>query len=403
MKMLSTTKGLRLHIGFFGKRNAGKSSLMNKITGQEISVVSNVKGTTTDVVEKSMELLPVGPVTFLDTAGIDDIGEIGSLRVEKTKKALLRCDVVVFVSDFEPLTEIEKNFLSEIKNKNIPIISVVNKNDLGQINPLDFEFLVQNANVVLNTSAIKKDNFVVEFISSLIKIVPDEFVNSKIIMSDIVHENETAVLVIPIDKEAPKGRIILPQVNAIREMLDNNSISIVVTPDKLKQAIDNQKIKPKLVVCDSQAFKEVAEIVPDDIMLTSFSILFARLKGDLKTLYLGAEKIDKLKDDDTILILESCSHHPVEDDIGRVKIPKLLRAYTNKKLNFEHYSGHDFPTSIEKYSLIIHCGACMTTRREVLNRINIAKENNVEITNYGITIAKCLGILKRAIKPVLEV
>lgn len=401
--MLSTTKGLRLHIGFFGKRNAGKSSLVNKIIGQELSVVSNVKGTTTDVNQKSMELLPVGPVTLLDTAGIDDIGELGSLRVEKTKKALLRCDVVVFVSDFEPLTEIEKNFLSEIKNKNIPIISVINKNDLGQINPLDFEFLVQNANVVLNTSAIKKDNFVVEFISSLIKIVPDEFVNSKIIMSDIVHENETAVLVIPIDKEAPKGRIILPQVNAIREMLDNNSISIVVTPDKLKQAIDNQKIKPKLVVCDSQAFKQVAEIVPDDIMLTSFSILFARLKGDLKTLYLGAEKIDKLKDDDTILILESCSHHPVEDDIGRVKIPKLLRAYTNKKLNFEHYSGHDFPTSIEKYSLIIHCGACMTTRREVLNRINIAKENNVEITNYGITIAKCLGILKRAIKPVLEV
>lgn len=401
--MLSTTKGLRLHIGFFGKRNAGKSSLVNKIIGQELSVVSNVKGTTTDVNQKSMELLPVGPVTLLDTAGIDDIGELGSLRVEKTKKALLRCDVVVFVSDFEPLTEIEKNFLSEIKNKNIPIISVINKNDLGQINPLDFEFLVQNANVVLNTSAIKKDNFVVEFISSLIKIVPDEFVNSKIIMSDIVHENETAVLVIPIDKEAPKGRIILPQVNAIREMLDNNSISIVVTPDKLKQAIENQKIKPKLVVCDSQAFKEVAEIVPDDIMLTSFSILFARLKGDLKTLYLGAEKIDKLKDNDTILILESCSHHPVEDDIGRVKIPKLLRAYTNKKLNFEHYSGHDFPTSIEKYSLIIHCGACMTTRREVLNRINIAKENNVEITNYGITIAKCLGILKRAIKPVLEV
>ena len=401
--MLSTTKGLRLHIGFFGKRNAGKSSLVNKIIGQELSIVSNVKGTTTDVNQKSMELLPVGPVTLLDTAGIDDIGELGSLRVEKTKKALLRCDVVVFVSDFEPLTEIEKNFLSEIKNKNIPIISVINKNDLGQINPLDFEFLVQNANVVLNTSAIKKDNFVVEFISSLIKIVPDEFVNSKIIMSDIVHENETAVLVIPIDKEAPKGRIILPQVNAIREMLDNNSISIVVTPDKLKQAIDNQKIKPKLVVCDSQAFKEVAEIVPDDMMLTSFSILFARLKGDLKTLYLGAEKIDKLKDDDTILILESCSHHPVEDDIGRVKIPKLLRAYTNKKLNFEHYSGHDFPTSIEKYSLIIHCGACMTTRREVLNRINIAKENNVEITNYGITIAKCLGILKRAIKPVLEV
>lgn len=401
MKMLSTTKGLRLHIGFFGKRNAGKSSLMNKITGQEISVVSNVKGTTTDVVEKSMELLPVGPVTFLDTAGIDDIGEIGSLRVEKTKKALLRCDVVVFAVDFETLSDIEKNFLLDVKKNNLPVITVVNKTDLYEINSSDFQFLLNNSNVVLKTSAIKKDNFVQEFISALIKVLPDEFVNSNVILSDIVKENETVVFVIPIDKEAPKGRLILPQVNAIREMLDNNSVSIVTTPDNLKAAILNLKTPPKIVVCDSQAFKEVAEIVPDDIMLTSFSILFARLKGDIATLYEGANKIEELNDGDKILILESCTHHPVEDDIGRVKIPNLIKKFTGKNLIFEHYSGHDFPTSIKEYSLIVHCGACMTTRREVLNRINIAKENKVSITNYGIIIAKCTGILKRAIKPIL--
>lgn len=401
MKMLSTTKGLRLHIGFFGKRNAGKSSLMNKITGQEISVVSNVKGTTTDVVEKSMELLPVGPVTFLDTAGIDDIGEIGSLRVEKTKKALLRCDVVVFAVDFETLSDIEKNFLLDVKKNNLPVITVVNKTDLCEINSSDFQFLLNNSNVVLKTSAIKKDNFVQEFISALIKVLPDEFVNYNVILSDIVKENETVVFVIPIDKEAPKGRLILPQVNAIREMLDNNSVSIVTTPDNLKAAISNLKTPPKIVVCDSQAFKEVAEIVPVDIMLTSFSILFARLKGDIATLYEGANKIDELNDGDKILILESCTHHPVEDDIGRVKIPNLIKKFTGKNLIFEHYSGHDFPTSIKEYSLIVHCGACMTTRREVLNRINIAKENKVSITNYGIIIAKCTGILKRAIKPIL--
>ena len=401
MKMLSTTKGLRLHIGFFGKRNAGKSSLMNKITGQEISVVSNVKGTTTDVVEKSMELLPVGPVTFLDTAGIDDIGEIGSLRVEKTKKALLRCDVVVFAVDFETLSDIEKNFLLDVKKNDLPVITVVNKTDLCEINSSDFQFLLNNSNVVLKTFAIKKDNFVQEFISALIKVLPDEFVNSNVILSDIVKENETVVFVIPIDKEAPKGRLILPQVNAIREMLDNNSVSIVTTPDNLKEAISNLKTPPKIVVCDSQAFKEVAEIVPVDIMLTSFSILFARLKGDIAALYEGANKIDELNDGDKILILESCTHHPVEDDIGRVKIPNLIKKFTGKNLIFEHYSGHDFPTSIKEYSLIVHCGACMTTRREVLNRINIAKENKVSITNYGIIIAKCTGILKRAIKPIL--
>lgn len=400
--MLSTTRGQRLHIGFFGKRNAGKSSLMNKLTGQDISVVSDVKGTTTDVNQKSMELLPIGPVTLLDTAGIDDDGEIGALRVEKTKKALLRCDVVVFVADFEILTDIEKDFLRDIKQKNIPVISVVNKIDKDNIQDSELQFLDKFSDSVIKTSAIKNDNFVSDFISALIKILPDEFINKNVIMSDIVKENETAVFVIPIDKEAPKGRLILPQVNAIREMLDNNSISIVTTPDNLKSALDNLKTKPKLVVTDSQAFKQVSEIVPDDIELTSFSILFARLKGDLQALYEGSKKIDSLNDGDSVLILESCTHHPVEDDIGRVKIPRLIQKYTGKNLIFEHYSGHDFPVCIKKYALIIHCGACMTNRREVLNRIKIAHDNNVPMTNYGISIAKCTGILERAIKPVFS-
>lgn len=399
---MNVTRGMRLHIGFFGKRNAGKSTLVNKISGQELSIVSDTKGTTTDVNQKAMELLPVGPVVLLDTAGIDDIGELGSLRVDKTLKALIRCDVAVFVCDNEKLSGIEKEFIKKIKENNSKIITVINKIDLGEPDKDDYEFLKENSDGVLKTSANKKDDFIFEFKKLLVELSPDDFINQGIIMKDIVKENETCILVIPIDKEAPKGRIILPQVNALREMLDNNSISVVCTEKGLKNALLCLKNPPKLVVTDSQAFKEVAEIVPENIMLTSFSILFARLKGDLISLYEGSKKIDDLKDNDKILILESCTHHPVEDDIGRVKIPKLLKNYTKKNLIFEHYSGHDFPNDIKKYSLIIHCGACMTNRREVLNRIEIANKNNVAMTNYGIAIAKCTRILKRAIKPLLN-
>ena len=399
---MNTQRGMRLHIGFFGKRNAGKSSLVNKISGQKLSIVSNIKGTTTDAVQKAMELLPVGPVLLIDTAGIDDEGDLGQLRIEKTYNALMRSDISVFVSDNEKLSEIEKEFIKKIKENNSKIISVINKTDLGELNDEDEEFLKNNTDKLLKTSAIKEDNFIFEFKKALVELSPDEFINQNVILSDIVKKDEICILVIPIDKEAPKGRIILPQVNTLRELLDNNSISVVCNEKELEKTLQILKIAPKLVVVDSQAFREVSKIVPDDIMLTSFSILFARLKGDLKSLYTGAKKIDDLKDNDKILVLESCTHHPVEDDIGRVKIPKLIREYTKKELIFEHFSGHDFPSNIKDYSLIIHCGACMTNRREILNRIEIANKNNVPMTNYGIAIAKATGILKRAIKPLLD-
>ncbi len=393
---MKETKGIRLHIGFFGQRNAGKSTVVNNIIGQELSIVSSKKGTTTDVNEKAMELLPIGPVVLLDTAGIDDVGEVGKLRVKSALKALNRCDVVVFVKDNNPLSDIEKNFIKDVKEKKLVLLSVINKTDLGEISKQDFEFLKN-----LSDGVIKREgnNFVKDFKDALIKILPENIINQGLILSDIIKPDETCILVIPIDKEAPKGRIILPQVNVIRELLDNNSLSLVCTPDKLDLAIKSLKTPPKLVVCDSQAFKKVSEIVPEEIMLTSFSILFARLKGDFNSFLYGCQKIDNLNENDKILILESCSHHPIEDDIGRVKIPNLLKKYTKKNLIFEHYSGHDFPSDIEKYSLIIHCGACMTTRREVLNRIEISKSKNVPITNYGMTIAKCTGILERSIKP----
>ncbi len=400
---MSVTKGFRLHIGFFGKRNAGKSTIVNKIIGQNLSIVSDVKGTTTDVNSKAMELLPVGAVVLLDTAGIDDVGELGKKRVEMTMKALNRADVAVFVCDNEALSKEEKNFLEKI-NKNfnppIPVISIINKTDKGKLGKEDTDFLIKNSNIILETSKNSID-FVPEFKKTLIKVLPDDFINQGIIMSDIVKPKEICILVIPIDKEAPKGRIILPQVNTLREMLDNNSISVICTPDELANALKCLKNPPKLVVTDSQAFRTVSEIVPKDIMLTSFSILFARLKGDLKTFIEGAKKIDELNNNDKILILESCSHHPIEDDIGTVKIPNLIRKHTKKELVFENYHGSDFPSDIEKYSLIIHCGACMTNRREILNRISLAKDKNVPITNYGIAIAKCTGILERAIKPLL--
>ncbi len=392
---MKTTRGMRLHIGFFGKRNAGKSTIINDITGQEISIVSNTKGTTTDINIKSMELLPVGPVTLIDTAGLDDVGELGALRIEKTMKALDMSDVIVYVLDNEPLEKEEKEFI--LSNKDELILGIINKTDLGLPKKDDFEFLEKYCKKII----YRGENFTKEFKIALSEILPDDFFNQGVLISDLVNKNDNVILVIPIDKEAPRGRIILPQVNTIRELLDNNSIATVCNQNTLKQVLDNLKYPPKLVVTDSQAFFEVNSIVPNDIPLTSFSILFAKYKGDLKEFYKGSLQLDNLNENDIVLIAESCSHHPVEDDIGRVKIPNLIKKYTKKDIKFEYYSGHDFPKNLEKYALIVHCGACMTNRKEVLNRINFAKENNTPITNYGIAIAKCLGILDRAIKPVL--
>lgn len=397
---MQTTKGNRLHIGFFGKRNVGKSSVVNRIIGQELSIVSDTLGTTTDVNQKSMELLPIGPVVLMDTAGIDDVGELGKLRVEKTNKALLRTDVAVMVFDNNLLDKFDLEFLKKLKSNNIPILALLNKSDIGSMPQNDIKIIEEFSNKVLKISALSNnEDFAAKFKEALISILPDDFFAEVPILSDIVKPLDAAVLVIPIDKEAPKGRIILPQANVLRDLLDFGAVSVVCRENELKETLCKLSAPPKIVVTDSQAFKKVSEIVPDNVLLTSFSIVFARLKGDLSTFINGAKKLDNLNDGDNILILESCSHHSVEDDIGKVKIPKLIRTYSGKEIKFEHFSGHDFPKDIGKYSLIIHCGACMTNRREILNRINISNSLGIPITNYGIAIAKCLGILDRAVKP----
>ena len=396
---LQTTRGNRLHIGFFGKRNAGKSSVVNKIIGQELSIVSDTLGTTTDVNQKSMELLPLGPVVLMDTAGIDDIGDLGKMRVEKTRAALTRTDVAVIVFDNNPVLDIELNFLNTIKEKGIPILAILNKTDIANLPESEVEKIKELSDNILKISAKCDKDFVSKFKEALIKILPEDFIQEIPILSDIVKPLETAILVVPIDKEAPKGRLILPQLNVLRDLLDIGAVSVVCRENELEETLNRLVSLPKIVVTDSQAFKKVAAIVPENVFLTSFSIIFARLKGDLKTFINGAKKLENLSDGDIILILESCSHHSVEDDIGKIKIPRLVRNYSGKEIIFEHFSGHDFPKDISKYSLIIHCGACMTNRREILNRINISIKNNIPITNYGIAIAKCLGILERAIKP----
>lgn len=387
---MKTLKSVRLHIGVFGKTNVGKSSLLNRITNQEISIVSDIAGTTTDVVEKSMELLPVGPVTFLDTAGLDDKTQLAMQRIEKTMKIINRIDVAIIVCDFNGIDDYEKELIEKFDELKIPYLIVVNKSDVKKITLEGFEN-------VLYTSVKNDENIVFKFKEALVKLLPEDFVNSPKIAGDLIPPKSTVILVIPIDKEAPKGRIILPQVQTLRDLLDSDCLTYVVKESELKEALENLKTPPALVITDSQAFKQVSSIVPENIPLTSFSILFARLKGDLDEFVKGAKAIENLKDGDLVLILESCTHHAIEDDIGRVKIPNLLRKKTGKNLVIHNYAGHDFP-DIKDYKLIIHCGACMTNRREVLSRILLSDKAGVPITNYGIVISYCLGILSRAVK-----
>ncbi len=392
---MKTLKSMRLHIGIFGKTNAGKSSFLNRITNQDVSIVSDIAGTTTDVVEKSMELLPVGPVNFLDTAGINDETILAEKRLEKTTKIINRTDIAVIVCDYKGIDDYEINLIKKLNALNIPYLIVINKNDIKRITTNKLDEIYNITDNVLITSVINDNDLVYKFKNFLIKLLPEDFVNPPKIVGDLIPPKSTVILVIPIDKEAPKGRIILPQVQTLRDLLDSDCLSYVVKESELKQALDNLKEPPALVVTDSQAFKSISEIVTKDIPLTSFSILFARLKGDLNAFKEGAKAIENLKDGDKVLILESCTHHAIEDDIGRVKIPNLLREKTGKNLIIENYAGHDFP-DIKEYKLIIHCGACMTNRREILSRIIKANEAKIPITNYGITISYCLGILERA-------
>lgn len=397
--MEKTPKSMRLHIGIFGRTNVGKSSLINILTHQETSIVSSVAGTTTDAVEKSMEMLPLGPVVFIDTAGIDDTTELGEKRTEKTEKIIARCDVAIIVSDFNGWTKYETELAKTFKEKSVPILAVINKSDVSKISEEKLREISAFADKIEEISAKKDKDIPSRIRETLIRCVPEEFINPPAILENLVNPEDVVVLVTPIDKEAPKGRLILPQVNVLRELLDNRCISVVTTEKTLDKSLKSLKNPPKLVITDSQAFKQVSEIVPKSVPLTSFSILFARLKGDIKEFSDGVRAIADLKDGDKILICESCTHHAIEDDIARVKIPKLVRNKTGKDLIFEQISSHEFPKNIRNYALIIHCGGCMTNRREILSRIAKAKEAKIPITNYGIAISYCLGILDRAILP----
>jgi len=396
--MQPTPKGLRLHIGLFGRRNVGKSSLLNGLTRQAVSIVSGVAGTTTDPVEKPMELLPIGPVLFIDTAGIDDVGALGKMRVEKARRVLDRTDLGVLVAQADQWGDFEEGLLAELKAREIPTIVVFNKTDLATPTARLLKQLENRETRCVQTVANRGDGLL-DLREALIAAAPDEIVNTPAIIGDLVPAGELVVLVVPIDKEAPKGRLILPQVQTIRDLLDNDAYCVVVKGRELRDALHRLNRPPALVVTDSQAFLEVATDTPVEIPLTSFSILFARFKGDLVELVRGALAIDDLKPGDHILIAESCSHHPIADDIGRVKIPRWLTQYVGGKLNFTHVQGHDFPVDAGEFSLVIHCGACVTNRREVLSRILHCRQAGTPITNYGLTIAYSLGIFERALAP----
>ncbi|MFZ2446456.1 MAG: [FeFe] hydrogenase H-cluster maturation GTPase HydF [Syntrophobacteraceae bacterium] len=396
--MLKTPRGMRIHIGFFGRRNVGKSSLLNAITHQQVSIVSEVAGTTTDPVEKPMELLPLGPVLFIDTAGIDDEGALGKLRVGKTRQILDRTDLAVLVAEAGTWGAFEDRMLAELREREIPVVIAFNKCDI--VSPdavLPRKFPGEDAPTV-QVSALSGQG-ILDFRQALLDNAPAELIDNPTIAGDLIAPGETAVLVIPIDKEAPKGRLILPQVQTIRDLLDSDAICVMVKERELRRALGRLNTPPGIVITDSQAFLKVAADVPRSIPLTSFSILFARFKGDLLTQVEGVLAIDSLNAGDRILVAEACSHHPIGEDIGRVKIPRWLTQYVGGKLEFTHTRGHDFPTDVSPYKLVIHCGACMWNRREMLGRILHCRRSGVPITNYGVVIAHSLGILERALEP----
>lgn len=406
MGMNETPSADRVHIGFFGKRNAGKSSIVNKVTGQELAVVSDVKGTTTDPVSKAMELLPLGPVVIIDTPGIDDEGHLGELRVRKAKQVLNRVDVAVLVVDATVgKTSVDEELIRIFKEKEIPYLVVYNKADLLKTkdgNRLSSENkLNQNAEQSIYASAATGQNIyeLKERIASL--AVTDEL--KLRLVGDLLEPSDFVILVVPIDKAAPKGRLILPQQQTIRDVLEAGAAAIVIKEDELSNTLENLGKKPKLVITDSQVFAKVSKETPEDIWLTSFSILFARFKGNLKAAAAGAAAIDRLKDGDKILISEGCTHHRQCDDIGTVKLPRWILNYTGKELEFEYSSGRDFPEDVTKYSMIVHCGGCMLNEREMRYRQKCALDQEIPITNYGIAIAYMQGILKRCVEMFLDV
>ncbi|EOD00547.1 [FeFe] hydrogenase H-cluster maturation GTPase HydF [Caldisalinibacter kiritimatiensis] len=390
--MINTPRANRMHIAIFGKRNSGKSSLINALTGQDIALVSDVAGTTTDPVYKAMELLPIGPVVIIDTAGLDDEGSIGQLRIQKTKEVMDKTDLalLVFSSENEDIS-LEKEWYQELKERKIPIIGIINKIDITEPNTIKIKEEFDIPLIML--SAKNKTN--IGKLKEAIQIYAPKDFERKILVGDIVKPKDTVILVAPQDIQAPKGRLILPQVQTIRDVLDHDAMALTVKDSELEDILKVLNKKPDLVITDSQVFAKVNSIIPEDVPLTSFSILMARYKGDLETLIKGAKAIDELKSGDKVLIGEACTHHPLEGDIGREKLPNWLRERTKANLDITVNAGADFPEDLSKYNLIIHCGACMFNRKQMMTRIIRAQSYNVPITNYGVAIAYMNGILDR--------
>lgn len=385
--MNNTPSAERVHIGFFGRTNAGKSSVVNAVTNQNLAIVSDISGTTTDPVKKSMELLPLGPVVIIDTPGFDDLSELGKARIEKTKEIINRCHIAVLVVDATVgLSETDEELIKIFTEKNIKYIIVYNKSDIKKRDGL-------------NVSAITGEG-IEELKKRIVSLAPEE--NNRKIVSDFISSGDVVVLVTPIDESAPKGRIILPQQQTIRDILDSGAIALTTKETELKKVLNEICVEPKLVVCDSQVFKMVAEIVPEEIPLTSFSILMARYKGYLDMAVSGIEKMKTLKDGDTVLIAEGCTHHRQCQDIGTVKIPMGLKKYTGKKLNIKTVSGTEFYNDLSGVSLVIHCGGCMLNDKEVKNRMEKCVSQNVPVTNYGLVLAEFSGILKRSLEIIKE-
>ena len=399
MSLNDTPRSERVHIALFGMRNAGKSSIINALTNQEIAIVSEMKGTTTDPVYKAMEILPIGPCVIIDTAGLDDVGELGELRKKKTLEVLNKTNIALVVIDTSiGLTDYDKFIIDQVKSKKVPVIVVLNKNDKAFVNEELIREIKKQLDVPsVSVSAVTKQG-VKELKDKIISMIPEEEEKFKII-GDLINPGDFVVLVTPIDKAAPKGRLILPQQQTIRDILESDAIAIVTKEHELRETLENLGKKPRIVITDSQVFLKVAADTPKDIPMTSFSILFARYKGDLVELIRGVKAVEKLKDGDKVLVSEGCTHHQQSDDIGRVKIPRWLRQITGKQIDFEYTSGVTFTEDVKRYALIIHCGACMLNRAAMLNRIESAKEFSVPIVNYGILIAYVQGILDRALEP----
>ncbi len=394
MGLNDTPSADRIHIGIFGKRNAGKSSVMNALTNQDIAIVSDVSGTTTDPVLKAMEMLPLGPVVMIDTPGIDDEGELGALRVKKSYQMLNKTDIALVVIDGEEEAPEDSALIERIKSKNIPYVIFHNKTDKMSAD-------LRKKDGHLYGSALKKEG--IEELKKAVIALSETKDDGKRIIADLLDPLDTVALVVPIDSAAPKGRLILPQQQTIRDILEAGCISVAVRETELEETLKKLGHKPKMVVTDSQAFAKVSAIVPEDIMLTSFSILFARYKGILKTAVKGAVCLDSLENGDRILISEGCTHHRQCEDIGTVKLPKWIRKHSGKEISFDFTSGTEFPDDLSGYKMVIHCGACMLNEREVRYRYRCAEEGEIPITNYGTAIAYMNGILKRSVEPFDEI